>query len=145
MATERKQVISDVVSFVTWRRRLPRVLLDLQQPDVEFQLAALSAEQNRNYTRLANQFLHACGCASSGFFMSAAVVGMLGTYFGAGRGLSDLHITTLLTFFGGFVLAALFGKFLGLLAARWRLLQLASQIYDVIAKAQPGTVGAPTY
>ncbi|MDQ3746331.1 MAG: hypothetical protein M3444_18315 [Acidobacteriota bacterium] len=85
-------------------------------------------------TALARSYRKACGCTSGSFFMSAAVVILLASYFGSGGHLSGITLTQVSAFFGITILCSLFGKLLGLIWARWRLLKMAIDMYDKVVR-----------
>jgi hypothetical protein len=68
--------------------------------------------------------------------MSAAVVAMVVSYFTSGNHLSSINLPHVLSFVGITVVAALSGKLLGLLWARWRLLRLANMAHNMIVRAK---------
>ena len=86
------------------------------------------------------EFSGACGCASSGFFMSVTVVATVVSYFASGNHLSNITLPHVLSIVGITVLAALSGKLLGLFWARWRLLRLATRMHDMIVRTKQRTV-----
>jgi hypothetical protein len=104
-------------------------------PAVLFQLPELSYEKNQSVSALANSYQKACGCASGGFFMSLTVVAIVVSYLVSGNHLSNINLRGVLSFMGAAVLAAIVGKLLGLLWARWRLFRLAADIQVDVARA----------
>jgi hypothetical protein len=106
-------------------------------PAAQFQLQGLSSEQNQSFSALASSYQNACGCASSGFFMSVTIVAIVASYFTSGNHLSNITLPQILSFVGIAVLAALTGKLLGLFWARWRLLRLATSVHNMIVRATP--------
>ncbi len=127
-------VIPDFASLQTWRRQVRTVTLTSNLPAILFELPEFSSEQNRIYSALVNDYQKACGCKSGGFFMSAAVVAIVISYFASGGRLSDINLMHVVSFVGITVLATVFGKVLGLLWARWQLLRLATNIYDAVVR-----------
>jgi hypothetical protein len=127
-------VVRDLSSVHLWRQRLRQLDWTWNLPPVQFQLPDFSVEQNETFSALAAGFQRACGCGSGSFLMSAAVVAMVAIFFLSGNGFSDISFWNVLTFVGIGVLAALLGKLLGLLWARWRLLRLASRLCRSIAR-----------
>jgi hypothetical protein len=128
-------VIRDSASFQTWRRQLRAITLTGDMPAVSFQLPELSYEKNQSVSALASSYQKECGCASGGFFMSLTVVAIVVSYFVSGNHLSNINLRGVLSFLGAAVLAAVVGKLLGLLWARWRLLRLAADIQVDVARA----------
>src|SRR5215204_4782316 len=116
-------VIRDLSTVHRWTLRLRRLDWSWNLPPVQFQFPDISVEQNETFSALAAGFQKACGCGSGSFLMSAAVVTMVAIFFLSGNGLSDISFWNVLTFVGIAVLAALGGKLLGLLWARWQLLR----------------------
>jgi len=105
-------------------------------PAVQIQLPQLSVQENRNLAAHAGRLQGACGCAVSGFFMSATVVTMLLWYFASGHRFSDITLQHVLSLTGSIALAALCGKTLGLLWARWQLLALAASMHGRIVRGK---------
>ena len=126
-------VIRDLSSVHQWTRRLRRLDWSWNLPLVQFQLQGFSVEQNAAFSALAADFQKACGCGSGSFLMSMAVVAMLVLFFVSGNGVYDISFRNVLSFVGITILAALAGKLLGLLWARWRLLRLARTLRRAIA------------
>ena len=122
-------MIRDLVSLQAWRCQLrnvsPRPL-----PVVEFRLPELAPEQNRSFTLLASGYRGACGCSSSGLFMSVAVVATIISYLAGGGELGGVDAQRLLAFVGIVVVASLLGKLAGLAWARWQLVRLAVAVYE---------------
>lgn len=125
-AADKTLVIRDSASLQTWRQQLRTMTWTRNLPAVMFQLPDLSFERNRSMSALAKSYQKACGCTSGSFFMSATIVGIVVSYFVSGSHLADINLTHVVFRLGIIVLATLFGKFLGLLWARWRLLRLAT-------------------
>ncbi len=132
MNTENTLVICDLVSLQMWKHQLVTLVRPSNLPDVQFQLQEFSYEQNQNLSVLADGFRKACGCTSSGLFMSIAAVATVVSYFMSGNHLSTINFANILSFLGIIVLAALSGKLLGLLWARLRLLKLATKTQHTI-------------
>lgn len=130
-------VIRDSASLQRWRKQLRTLTRARNLPAVLFQLPELSYEQNRSLSALAGGYQKACGCTSGSFFMSVTVVALIVSYFVSGGHLSGLHLTHVVSLVGLTSLAALSGKLLGLLWARWQLVRLATHLYDTLVSAAP--------
>ena len=139
MAIENTLVIRDLASLQMWRHQLRNIMWPRNLPAVQFQLREFSGKQNRSFSALASSFQRACGCASSGFFMSVTVMVII-SYYVSGNHFSSINLRHVLFFLGITALAALSGKLLGLVWARWRLLRLATSMHDMIVKAKQQTV-----
>lgn len=135
MTIENTLVIRDLASLDLWGRRLRNIMWSRNLPAVQFQLQEFSSEQNQSFSALAGGFQKACGCASSGFFMSVTVVAVVVSYLTSGHHFSDITLQQILSLVGIAVLAALSGKLLGLFWARWRLLRLATSVRNMIVRA----------
>jgi hypothetical protein len=135
MTIENTLMIRDLASLDLWRRQLRNIMWSRNLPAVQFQLQEFSREKNQSFSALARNYQKACGCASSGFFMSVAVVAFIVSYFVSGTHLSDINLSHVLSFAGITALAALCGKLLGLFWARWRLLRLAASVHNMIVGA----------
>ena len=140
MTMENTLVIRDLASLDLWRQQLRKIMSSRNLPAVQFQLQEFSFEQNQSFSSLANGFRQACGCGSGSFLMSVTVVAILVSYFVSGNHLSNINLRKVLSFVGITVFAALSGKLLGLLWARWRLLRLATSVHNKIVRATPRAV-----
>lgn len=127
-------MIRDLASLDLWRQQLRKIMWSWNLPAVRFQLQEFSFEQNQSVSALAGSFQKACGCGSGSFLMSVTVVAMVVSYFVSGNRLSNISLRHVLSFLGITVLAALSGKLLGLLWARWRLLRLATSVHNMIVR-----------
>lgn len=137
---ENTLVIRDLASLDLWRQQLRKITWSSNLPAVQFQLHEFSFEQNQSLSALAGSFQKACGCGSGSFLMSFTVVAVIVSYFLSGNRLSNINLRQVLSFVGITVLAALSGKLLGLLWARWRLLRLATGMHNTIVRATRRTV-----
>jgi len=135
MTIENTLVIRDLASLDLWGQQLRNIMWSRNLPAVQFQLQGFSCEQNQSFSALASSFQKACGCASSGFFMSVTVVAIVVSYFTSGNHLSNINLSHVVSFVGITVVAALSGKLLGLFWARWRLLRLATSVHNMIVRA----------
>lgn len=135
MTMENTLVIRDLASLDLWRQQLRKVTSSRNLPAVQFQLQEFSFEQNQSFSALASSFRQACGCGSGSFLMSVTVVAILVSYFVSGNHLSNINLPKVLSFVCITVLAALSGKLLGLLWARWRLIRLATSVHNMIVRA----------
>lgn len=134
-APDNTLVIRDAALLQAWRQQLRTIRRARNLPAPLFQLPGLSHEQNQSISALANSYQKACGCASGGFFMSATVVATVASFFVSGRHLTNITLTHVVVLVGITALAALSGKLVGLLWARWRLLRLAASIHDTVVGA----------
>jgi hypothetical protein len=123
-------VICDLISLQAWQKQLSSFTRTSGLPTVSFQLPALSQEWNQSFSALADSYQNACGCTSGSFLMSLAVVAAVGWFFLSGGQLTGITLTNLIFLVLITVFAALLGKVAGLLWARWKLLKLASEVYD---------------
>ena len=117
--------ISDDDALARWRAAVRRTFWSRDLPIVTFALPGISHAQNRSLTARALELRHACGCASSGFFMSMTVVGLALTYFFSASVARLPSLAQALTAVGAILLAGAVGKLLGIGWARWRLAELA--------------------
>jgi branched-subunit amino acid transport protein len=140
MIIENSLVICDLESLDLWRQQLRKIMSSRNLPVVQFQLQEFSFGQNQSFSALASSFQKACGCGSGSFLMSFTVVAVVVSYFVSGNRLSNINLRHVLSFVGITVLAALAGKLLGLLWARWRLLRLAASVHNMIVRATRRTV-----
>ena len=135
MPVENAVVIRDLASLRQWRQQLRSTLWARDLPVVQFQIRQVSSEQNDSFSALAGSLQKACGCGISGFFMTAAIVTMVVSFFVSGNHFSSITLLQGLSFVGITVLASLFGKLFGLFWARWRLLGLATSVHTKIVGA----------
>jgi hypothetical protein len=133
-------VIADVASLQEWRRQVRSLKATRDLPKVVFQLPELSAERNRSLSAMADAYRTACGCSVGRFVMSAAFVGSMLSYFLGGGTLERPSLQQFVALFGITFVAALAGKLIGQLWARWRLIRLAacaSEVRDLSWRAAP--------
>jgi uncharacterized protein involved in propanediol utilization len=128
---ENTLVIRDPASLDLWRQQLSKIMSSRNLPAAQFQLPEFSLEQNQTFSALASGFQKACGCGSGSFVMSITVVAIIVSYFVSGNHLSNINLRQVLSFVGLTVIAALAGKLLGLLWARWQLLRLATRVHNM--------------
>lgn len=121
-------LIDTPTALDAWRRRLRTFTASDALPVVQLRMDGLSASRNRSFTTLAAEYRDACGCATGGLFMGAATIVAVAGYFIAGHRLSEISFGRLGLLLGIVVGAALSGKLLGLLIARWRLIRLADRV-----------------
>nr|WP_281723027.1 hypothetical protein [Nitrosomonas nitrosa] len=123
-------LLHDLATLQLWKQYLQTTFWSHNLPAVQVRLQQYSAEQNQNYTNIALELQKTCGCTSSGFFMSINIVAMMISFFISGNNFYDITLKHALLLTGYTVLAGLCGKLLGLLWARWRLLRLATMLYN---------------
>lgn len=133
-------VIRDLASLRQWRQQLRSTLWARDLPIVQFQIRQVSSQQNDSFSVLAGSLQKACGCGIGGFFMTAAIVAMVVSFFVSGNQLSSITLLQVLSFVGITVLASLAGKLFGLFWARWRLLRLATSVRNTIVGASQRVV-----
>lgn len=119
--------IRDFESLQAWTQQLYSIVQPRNLSNVQFELRELSDEQNRSVSALANGWRTACGCASGSFLMSVTVVSLIANHFVSGGHFVDIGMRQVGTLVGMAIIAALVGKLIGLLWARWRLLRLATK------------------
>jgi hypothetical protein len=132
MPTETTLFIRDLQSLLAWRRLLQTTLQPRKLPTIEVRISEFSPTENLNLSARAAQLQNACGCGTSGMFMSATLVSLMLSYFIRGNGFADMTLSHFLALIACMVLAALCGKTLGLLLARWQMLELAAGMRDRI-------------
>jgi hypothetical protein len=126
--------IHDLASLNRWKQKLWTTVWPLKLPTVQFSLRELSGEQNRSISALAESLRNACGCASSGLFMSVTVVSAIPSYFFSGNRLSSVSLIDVLMLIGMTVLGALCGKLGGVIWARFRLMRLAASVRETLVR-----------
>lgn len=126
--------IQDLASLDRWKQKLWTTVWPLKLPAVQFALRELPCEQNRSISALAESLRNACGCASSGLFMSVTVVAAVSSYFFSGHRFSDLRLVDVLMLIGATVIAAVCGKFAGVIWARFRLMRLATSVQETLIR-----------
>jgi len=124
--------IKDVDSFREWKSELAFRLMPRKESLVEFKLPQFTSEQNRTFSALLHEYQNACGCTTGGLTMSLAVVTSVFSYFLFGGRLFDIGLRQIGTFLLITIAAAVFGKLVGLVWARWKLMRLVASIHDSI-------------
>jgi hypothetical protein len=117
--------IADGAAIDQWQAALRRTFWSRDLPVVTFDLPHLSASHNRSMTARARELRHACGCASSGFLMTLAVVSLAIAHLASNSSASLPTISQALAAIGWILAAGATGKLGGIFWARVRLLQLA--------------------
>lgn len=120
--------IADDTALGQWQKSLRRTFWSRDLPVVTFKLPQLSAPQNQSITSRARELRQACGCASSGFLMTMAVVCLAVAHFTSDSSSFLPTARESLVAIGCVLIAGALGKLAGILWARWRLLQLAADI-----------------
>ena len=133
-AADNKLVICDSVSLHLWRRQLRTITSTHNLPVPLFQLQEFSELENRNMSAVARGFHKECGCTSGSLFMRVTVVTLIVSYFASDGRLSGINFSHVVSFLTIATLGTVFGKLLGLLWARWRLLRQARNICDKVAR-----------
>ena len=130
--------VRDLEMLQAWSRRLWTTVLPHRLPRVRFELSMFPDEVNESISALANGWRDACGCASGGFFMTISVVSSIWFYFSSGGRFTDLSLQHVGVLVGVFVLATAVGKALGLIWARFRLLQQARRLTSKLRRMRNG-------
>lgn len=124
-------LVRDVESLRDWQRQL-RVLTPTRLSGVTFALPELSPEENRSFSVAADSYRKACGCGTGASFMSAAVAGAVVWFFLADRRLSEIALRQVVYLIAIGAVAALSGKLLGLIHARWKLVKLTARALETV-------------
>jgi len=124
--------ISDAAALSQWHHAVRRTFWARDLPIVTFELPGLSALQNQSTTARARELQRACGCASSGLLMTVAVVCLTVAHLTSASASLLPTGTWALGAIGWILAAGALGKVTGIFWARWRLLQLASNLLDAI-------------
>ena len=128
-------IVNDLATLMQWRRRLRGTWVRNELPEVKFQVQVYSAEQNRAFSELANGLQNSCGCATSGLLVSISATFTIIAYFGSGSRFSDINLEHVFLLAGIIILSAMFGKLLGLIFTRMRLMRLFNRIHDTIVRS----------
>lgn len=127
-----KVIISDLDSLRRWRNATRTALVPSLLPLVEFDLPALEGSANHQLSREAARLHRACGCASAGLAMTAAVMLSVASVALDPRGPAGLPLLS----WGGYLLfiiaTATAGKLAGLFWARKRMMRLAASVEALI-------------
>jgi hypothetical protein len=134
MPTEHTLLICDLQSLLQWRRVLCLTLRPSKLPTALVRLSEFSYLENVHLAARAAHLQKSCGCGASGLLMSATLVALLVNFFSGGATLAASASGQLAMLVGCTVCAALSGKALGLLWARWQLLMLAAQMRERIVQ-----------
>jgi hypothetical protein len=125
-AVDKSEVVGDVEALLAWRGKLWQIHRPGLPRDVQFELPWLAEQENQNLSLLARELRNACGCASGGLLTSITFVACAASHFRSGKGVRDIGLAEAGSLLTSMVTAALVGKLLGLLWARWRLWRLAT-------------------
>lgn len=131
--TEKVVNISSRADFGEWRKGL-RAFRSYEGTSIIFNLSELTEPENQNLNNLVKEYNNACGCQSGSFLMSITFFATIAWFFLSGGEFNAVGYKEILSLLGITLLAALFGKLLGLLAARWKLIKLADQLQEKFSK-----------
>lgn len=126
--------IADLAALHDWRARVRAVLMPRVLPAVEFDFASLPPAENRRLAAEAARLQRACGCTTSGLFMTLAVLWTALSLLASSTPLAAVTPGEWLRHVLLIVAAAACGKGLGLVRARWQLVRLADAIADRVAR-----------
>lgn len=93
-------------------------------PDYQFDIPELSAEVNQKASQVMNKYKNECGCFTGGLFMGISVISVISYYLISSQSVSDVGLKHLIFFIVLISGGALTGKMIGLLWARFRMVQL---------------------
>ena len=107
------------------RNRIFTISSHIDNTEYEFRLQGLTEPQNKQLSILFNNYAHECGCNTGAFVMSAVFSILIVYYFLiAGQTFGDITWHHLIWLFISLISAAIIGKILGLLHARFKMTRL---------------------
>lgn len=120
--------INSVEQLRAANRRLGVGSLIGRVPYYQFAIPDLPEASNRDASQLMSNYQNACGCFAGGLLMGATVIGFIVQYLMSGRGVSDVGLPDFALFLALFVCSTLIGKMLGVLWARFRMVQVVRRM-----------------
>lgn len=96
-------------------------------PDYQFIIPELSESTNHEVSQLMNNYKNECGCFTGGLFMGLSVISVISYYLISSQRVSDIDLKHIIFSTGFIIGSALLGKIVGLLWARFRMIQLVQK------------------
>ena len=121
-------IIDNFSSFNSWRHELRTFRITDSSETYRINLRELSAAENQQVSDLIKTYNNECGCKTGSFFMSLVFTITVISYFLTGGRFSLIEFKHILWLVGITLIAALTGKLVGLLQARWKLIKLSNEI-----------------
>ena len=127
----RKEVLIDNLSTIKeWSMSLRKFQLQNDWVTYKLSLPEFPQEENQAISNQINRHNNACGCETGSLFMSLTFIITVAGYFLSGGKFSALTLYQVLWGLGIILLAALAGKGIGLLFARWKLIKLSDSLIE---------------
>lgn len=118
------QNINSVEQLRKIDRQLRTFSLVSNMPDYQFTIPELSESINQEKSQLLNNYKNECGCSTGSLFMGVSIISIISYYLISKQGISDIDLKNLLLFTVLVIGSALIGKIVGLLWARFRMIQV---------------------
>lgn len=127
----RKEVlINNLATFKEWSISLRKFQLEKDLVTYNLKLPELSPDENQMTGNQINRYNNACGCETGSLFMSLTLISTVAAYFISGGKFSTITFSQVLWGAGITLFAALAGKGIGLLFARWKLIKLSDSLEE---------------
>lgn len=125
----RKEVLIDNQStFIEWSISIRKFRLENDFVTYNLELPELSPDENQMIGNQINRYNNACGCETGSLFMSLTLISIVAAYFISGGKFSTITFSQVIWGAGITLVAALAGKGIGLIFARWKLIKLSESL-----------------
>lgn len=115
-------------SFEEWTRSLQKLRLKNEAKMYSFNLSELSFYENLKVTTEVDYYTTICGTKLGSILMKFTLLVMVASFFISNVKFSELTTYQLLSSLGIVLFAALVGKTIGIVQAKWNLLQISRSI-----------------
>lgn len=127
----RKEVLIDNLSaFKEWSISIRKFQFQNDLVTYNLKLPEFSPDENQTISNQINKYNNACGCETGSLFMSLTLIITIAGYFISGGKFSAITLYQVLWGAGITLFAALVGKGIGLLFARWKLIKLSDGLVE---------------
>lgn len=118
-------------------RQLRTILLvSKKMPYYQFAIPELSESTNDEASQLMNNYKSVCGCFTGGLLMGLSVISIISYYLVSNQRVSDIDLKHFIFFTVLIIGSALLGKMVGLLWARFRMVQVVRKTVTLINKQE---------
>lgn len=118
------QDINSVEQLRKIDRQFRTISLVRKMPDYQFVIPELSESTNHEASQLMNNYKNECGCFTGGLSMGVSVISIISYYLISDQRVLDIDLKHLIFFTVLIIGSALLGKIVGLLWARFRMVQV---------------------
>lgn len=130
------QYIDSVEQLRKIDRQLRAISLVSKMPDYQFTIPELSESTNHETSQLMNNYKNDCGCFTGGLFMGVSFISIISYYLISRQRIFDInlkHFIFIISFIFG---SAIIGKIVGLLWARFRMVQVVRKTIALTNKQE---------